>query len=365
MSSTTRLWHPVKLSLDADHNNHYFRGMIQIDGSFGEGGGQILRSSLALSVLTAKPFVIHSIRAKRDKPGLRQQHLTAVRAAARVGNASLTGAEIGSSELAFTPNGITAGDHYFDVGTAGSATLVLQTVLPPLCAAAEPSRLRLLGGTHNPHAPPFDFLAHAFLPLVNRMGPTVAATLVRPGFFPAGGGEVHVDVAPAQSWHPLELLERGAQRTLTATAYLANLPLHIAERELATVADALKLSRKDLFIREAVEARGPGNAVIITAAFENITEVFVAFGQRGVPAEHVAKTAARAARDYLQHDAPVGEYLADQLLLPLALAGGGAFRTRTLSQHAETNMAVIRKFLDVQFGVEPGTDGDVTVRIPK
>src|SRR5262245_8861795 len=163
--------------------------MLIIDGSFGEGGGQILRTALGLSLVTGVPFRIEKIRAGRQKPGLMRQHLTAVNAAAQVGQAEVIGASVGSQELTFTPGKISPGDYTFAVGTAGSATLVLQTVLPALLTAAQPSFLTLEGGTHNPHAPPFDFLARAFLPLIGRMGPSVTATLIRPGFYPAGGGQ--------------------------------------------------------------------------------------------------------------------------------------------------------------------------------
>src|SRR5689334_5065034 len=161
---------------------------ILIDGSQGEGGGQILRSSLALSVLTGKPFKIENIRANRDKPGLGRQHLTAVLAAAKICSAGVSGAVLGSRELSFWPGKLKPGEYAFDVGSAGSTTLVFQTVLPPLMLADGPSQLQLQGGTHNIHAPPFDFLAKTFLPVVNRMGPQVNVELVRAGFFPAGGG---------------------------------------------------------------------------------------------------------------------------------------------------------------------------------
>ena len=170
--------------------------MLTIDGSRGEGGGQILRTSLGLSLVTGRAFRIVRIRAGRAKPGLRHQHRTAVQAAARVGNAEVEGAEVGSMELTFVPGAVAAGEYEFSVGTAGSAALVLQAVLPALLTASQPSRLKLEGGTHNPFAPPFDFLAKTFLPIVNRMGPRVTAELERPGFYPAGGGEMRLTIEP-------------------------------------------------------------------------------------------------------------------------------------------------------------------------
>src|SRR5690242_7527890 len=184
--------------------------MIIIDGSFGEGGGQILRTSLTLSLVTGKPLRIERIRAGRKSPGLLRQHLAAVNAAARVGYAEVEGASLGARELTFRPQTVAAGHYQFAVGTAGSATLVLQTVLPALLTADAPSTLVLEGGTHNPYAPPFDFLEKTFLPLLNRMGPRVEARLERHGFYPAGGGRFIVEITPAQQLGRFELDDRGA-----------------------------------------------------------------------------------------------------------------------------------------------------------
>lgn len=337
--------------------------MITIDGSKGEGGGQILRSALALSLVTGKPFTIRNIRAGRKKPGLMRQHLTAVHAAAEVGQATETGAALGSSELAFEPGEIRPGEYHFAVGTAGSATLVLQTLLPALLRASGPSNLRLEGGTHNPWAPPFDFLVKAFLPLVNRMGPTVQATLVRPGFYPAGGGEFHVTITPASVLQPIEVLERGEVRKTIATAKVAHLPRNIAERELRVIAGKLGLTGDDLVAEEVAGSRGSGNVVTIEVECQHLTEVFTGFGERGVPAEAVADQAAEQARGYLSAGVPVGEHLADQLLIPLALAGGGAFRTLGLSRHAQTNVAVIKAFLDVEFEIDQASPPGCVVRV--
>src|ERR1051325_4105851 len=207
--------------------------MITIDGSFGEGGGQILRTSLALALVTGKPFRIERIRAGRKNPGLLRQHLTAVNAAAQIGRAEVAGASIGSRELTFAPQAVTAGSYHFAVGTAGSATLVLETVLPALLIADGPSALVLEGGTHNPYAPPFDFLDKTFLPLVCMMGPRVAARLERHGFYPAGGGKFIVDIEPAARLGRIELDERGDITGRRARALIANLPRQIAERELS------------------------------------------------------------------------------------------------------------------------------------
>src|SRR5262245_60469773 len=206
--------------------------MHTIDGSRGEGGGQILRTSLALSMITGTPVRIVNIRARRAKPGLMRQHLTAVQAAAGVSKARVEGAAVGSREIVFTPSTVTPGNHHFSIGTAGSTTLILQTVLPALILASGPSHLVLEGGTHNPMAPPFEFLDRAFLPLLRRMGPAVDVTLERAGFYPAGGGRLSVTVQPVGHLQGFDLLERGDLRNQRGIVLLANLPAHIADREL-------------------------------------------------------------------------------------------------------------------------------------
>jgi len=325
--------------------------MITIDGSFGEGGGQILRTSLGLSLVTGKPFHIVKIRAGRKQPGLLRQHLTAVTAASRVGCAEVTGASIGSTELTFSPQTILAGPYEFAVGTAGSATLVLQTVLPALLVADAPSTITLEGGTHNPFAPPFDFLARCFLPIINRMGAGVAAELERPGFYPAGGGRFQVTVTPASGkLKPLDLIERGDILNRRGRALVANLPINIARRELSVIASMM--SWKDAWLEaETVEnSAGPGNIVMLEIESSNVTEIFTGFGQRGLRAEAVAEQAVKEARQYLKSSAFAGEHLADQLVVPLAIAGGGSFTAVRLSRHMTTNVEIVRKFLDL--GIE-------------
>jgi RNA 3'-terminal phosphate cyclase (ATP) len=186
--------------------------VIEIDGSFGEGGGQILRSSLALAIVTGQPVRLSNIRAGRRKPGLMRQHLTAVNAAAAICGATVDGERIGATELTFTPGAVRAGEYQFSIGTAGSTTLVLQTVLLPLLTAGGPSRIVLEGGTHNPFAPPFDFLERAYLPLINRMGPNVRATLERPGFYPAGGGRIAIEIEPATGLHGFDVVRARRRR---------------------------------------------------------------------------------------------------------------------------------------------------------
>src|SRR5271155_4425134 len=246
--------------------------MLTIDGSFGEGGGQILRTALALSTLTGRAFRIDKIRAAREKPGLLRQHLTAVRAAAAISGASVEGAVLGSTALTFDPGSVLPGKFEFAVGTAGSATLVLQTVLPALLTAPGPSNLVFEGGTHNPAAPPFDFLVKTFLPQINRMGPAVTAELERPGFYPAGGGMFRVAINPAPRLAPVELMERASPRAVRVRAIVANLPRSIAQREIKVVQRALSVAPDATAIEEIRGASGPGNAVVIEIEMEHHTE---------------------------------------------------------------------------------------------
>jgi len=337
--------------------------MLILDGSAGEGGGQILRTALALSLVTGKAFRIERVRAGRKRPGLLHQHLTAVRAAGQIGQAEIAGAALGSGALTFTPGQVMPGGYHFSVGTAGSATLVLQTVLPALLTATGPSTLLLEGGTHNPGAPPFDFLQLAFLPLLNRMGARVSAVLHRPGFFPAGGGKIEVTVQPATRLARLDLLKRGPITHRRARVLLAALPCHIAEREIAVLRRQLDWPEEHCAIELLDPACGPGNAVVVELGSEPLTEVFTAFGERGVRAETVAETAAAQAARYLAAGVPVGEHLADQLLLPLALAGAGAFKTLPLSNHALTNIETLRRFLDIKIAAESIGESACVVRL--
>ena len=337
--------------------------MITIDGSFGEGGGQIIRTSLALSLITGRPVRIYNVRARRDKPGLQRQHLTAVQAAAEVGQAQVDGAGVGAREFEFRPGRVRPGAYTFDIGTAGSTTLVLQAVLPPLMIAAEPSLLTLRGGTHNVHAPPFEFLARAFLPLVNRMGPRVALELERYGFYPPGGGQLNVYIEPAARLSPLELLTRGAWRSQSARALVVKLPPNIAERELGIVRAQLGWADEQLRIETSNNALSPGNVLTLEFESEHLTEIVTGMGERGVRAETVAENACAEARAYLAHDAPVGEHLADQLLIPLALAGGGAYRTGPPSLHTTTNIEVIKNFLPVEISTRAAGDGTWLIEV--
>ncbi|HVE43376.1 MAG TPA: RNA 3'-terminal phosphate cyclase [Planctomycetota bacterium] len=330
--------------------------MLHLDGSAGEGGGQILRTALGLSLVTGTPFTIDRIRAGREKPGLLRQHLTAVRAAQEVGKADVSGAAIGSRVLTFRPGAVNPGTYSFSVGTAGSATLVLQTVLPALLQAKGPSTLSLEGGTHNAWAPPFDFLEKAFLPILSRMGAKVSLKLERRGFYPAGGGRFSASIEPCSRLERLDLLERGKIRATRATAMVAQLPSSIAQRELRVLERALSLDRTRAKTVEDRDSTGPGNVAQVELESEHVTELFTGFGEKRVSAEAVAERLAKDVREYLESGAPVGEYLADQLLIPLALAGAGSFATTPLSSHSTTNIDVIETFLARKFTVDRSSE---------
>ena len=323
--------------------------MIRIDGSAGEGGGQMLRSALSLSLATGKPFRMENIRARREKSGLLRQHLTAVLAAAEVGEARVAGAVLGSKTLSFTPGPVRPGAYHFAVGTAGSATLVFQTILPALMTASGRSELTIEGGTHNMQAPPFDFLQRAFLPVINRLGPSIEIRLEKYGFYPAGGGRLSATIEPCERLSSIRLVERGEIDRRTAAAVVANLPRSIAQREMDTIAKLLNWDGEFTQVVETKNSVGPGNIVLIELASRNVNEVFCGFGRLGASAESVASEAADAARSYLVSGAVAGEHLTDQLLLPFALAGGGAFTAEKINLHATTNMEIIRSFLPVNF----------------
>lgn len=329
---------------------------IIIDGSFGEGGGQILRTALALSLVQAKPFHIRNIRANRKKPGLMRQHLTAVNAAVQIGNAEVRGNELGSVELYFAPKTIIPGKYYFSVGTAGSCTLVFQTVLPALLTAAGESELVLEGGTHNPFAPPFDFLEKTFLPLVCRMGADVHVSLECPGFYPAGGGKIIARIVPPKKFAPLELTERGEIMEQRARALVSRLAESIGEREIDRIRKKTGW-RGPMTVEKITSSKGPGNVLFIEIESQYVTEVFSGFGKKGVRAEQVAEGTLKQAQEYLSADVPVGKHLADQLLIPMVLAGQGKIKTLSPTRHTTTNIEVIRRFAEADISLTQ-TDND-------
>lgn len=341
--------------------------MIEIDGSQGEGGGQMVRSSLALSMLTGQPFLLDNIRARRKNPGLQRQHLTAVLAAGQISGAGMIGASLHSSRLQFAPGPAQAGSYRFDIGTAGSASLVLQTVLLPLMLAEGHSELTLVGGTHNPLAPPYEFFALAYLPQLHRLGLHASVELVRRGFFPVGGGELRVAVSPATELRDFELLESGELLKQEVQVIVARLPESVAQREVGALKARLGWKKESFKIVEDTTSRGPGNAVLVVLELQNVTEVIVSFGERGKRAEQVAQEAAEETLAYLKSTAPVGPHLADQLLLPLGIAASrgrtGRFRTMPLTQHSLTHIEILQRFLEVEITTQDQDDGSVMIQL--
>jgi len=386
-------------------------GVVEIDGSRGEGGGQILRTSLALAMITGRPLRMRRIRAGRAKPGLRRQHLACVEAAAQLCHAEVRGATLGSQDLELVPRAITGGELAIDIGTAGSTTLVVQTILVPAIAAGLPLRAVIRGGTHNPLAPPFEFLDRVYAPHLRAMGADLTLTLDRHGFASGGSGrpdrrggdhpergashpergashpergashpergashpergashperdgrehgQLTLTVGAGATLRPIELVAAGPVTARHATAIIARLPTHVAEREHAIVQQRLGFAPLECEVRD-VPASGPANVLLLEIERAQGRELISAFGEKGLRAERVAQRACDELAAFLAADVPVGEHLADQLVLPLAVAGGGRFRSAPLSLHATTNIETIRCFLDVAIRVEP--DGDAVV----
>jgi RNA 3'-terminal phosphate cyclase (ATP) len=346
--------------------------MIEIDGGQGEGGGQILRTALSLSLITGQAFDLYNIRAKRPKPGLMRQHLACVQAAQHIApGATALGEQgepvgVGSARLRFTPAPVVAGNYEVKVGSAGSCMLVLQTVMWPLLLAEGESRIQLQGGTHNPMAPSATYLQYLAKVLCGGRQ-AVTLELKRHGFYPAGGGEVHVTLQPMQKpWPVYELMHRGELVSAHAECLHAGIARNVAQRELQVLLDGLGWPEDRLISRELPRNEGPGNALMTVLEFEHITEVIDAYGAKGVTAEEVADRVLKKTLKYLDQTEPVGEYLADQLMLPMALScmhgNEGRYWATGLSQHARTNAEIIQRFLPVRFGFESMGEG-VLVRV--
>jgi len=322
--------------------------MLIIDGSQGEGGGQILRTSLTMAMLTGTTIRIDNIRAGRKKPGLMRQHLTCVKAAKTICDAEVSGAEVGSQVVTFKPHAVKAGEYHFSVGTAGSTLLIFQTVLLALASAKGESRLTFEGGTHNIFAPSYDFIALAYVPLLRGMGVHVDMALKRHGFYPQGGGQWSAHIKPSASITSLELRDSGQLLERRAVVTSAGIPAHVAERELATVAQTCDWIDDEL-VSEKPRCLGSGNIVSLRLYHEAVCEIVESVGKVGVTAEKVAQNAIKAMQRYQAAGVAVGEYLADQLLLPMAIGQGGVFHTLKPSLHMQTNRDVIHLFTQRRF----------------
>lgn len=320
---------------------------IDIDGSEGEGGGQLLRTGLSLAMLLKRPLRMRRIRAGRAKPGLMRQHLAAVRAAQQCCAAEIQGDHLGSTSLEFHPRDTVGSDYRIDIGSAGSTTLVLQTLLPALLRASEPSRITLCGGTHNMLAPSVSFLQRSFVPQLASLGADLSIELKRHGLFPAGGGELTATIMP-RPLRSLDLMERGGSGQVGAEALLASVPTHVGIRELGVLRAHYELAEDALSLRDLGGTTGPGNVLSVWIAYPNVTELITCHGERGVSAEQVAREACRLLDDYIASPAVVGTHLADQLLLPWMLAGGGRYLCGAPSSHLLTNAALISRITGLE-----------------
>ncbi|QKT04609.1 RNA 3'-terminal phosphate cyclase [Ectothiorhodospiraceae bacterium 2226] len=338
---------------------------VHIDGTMGEGGGQVLRSALTLSVLTGRPMRLTRIRARRDKPGLAFQHCMAVQAAARISAAEAEGVRAGSQTLAFSPGAVTPDEYHFDIGTAGATSLVLQTVLLPLALSAGPSQVTITGGTHVPMSPCFHYLDWLWRPMLARVGIGFDLHMSRAGFYPPGGGEIRAAMPGRAQVDGLDLMHRGRLLDVHGLSAVANLPAEIAQRQRDRALHRLQGLVCPLDIELAsLPALSPGTVLVLLARFEHAQACFFALGARGKRAERVADDAVDELLRFLATDGAVDRWLADQLLLPLALAERrSAFRTSEVTLHLLTNAEVIRSFLPVAIEIEGELGEPGTVRV--
>ncbi len=331
---------------------------IEIDGSFGEGGGQILRTALSLSCITGDTLNLFNIRKGRKKPGLMPQHITCVNAAAMISHAQVTGNEKGSMELTFSPEDVRAGRYMFDIGTAGSCSLVFQTLLPPLIFSGEPSNITIKGGTHVPFSPPYHYISGVFLPMLNRIGVEVESSIMRYGFYPKGGGEVSFRIQPIRQVKGMNLISRGALLFVHGLSGVSNLPVSIAERQKMSMIQNLQPVKADMQVIE-VSSHGQGTFVFLKGEYEHAPAGFSSLGERGKPAEAVGKEAAEQFIDFHNSTACLDPHLADQIVLYLSLAQeDSSFTTPRITQHLITNLWVIEKFLNVRYEIQGELDSE-------
>lgn len=342
--------------------------MLEIDGSHGEGGGQILRTALSLSCLLGTPFRIVNIRKKRALPrgraGLMPQHLTAVRALKEMCEARVAGDNDGSMDLTFEPGRVRAGEYRFNVGTAGSTSLLLQAILPALLMENSPSSITLMGGTHVIYSPTFHYISEVFLPALSALGLHARASIERYGFYPRGGGKVILEVTPSSVVRPLNSYSCNISN-IRGISGVGNLPLTIAERQKDA---ARHILREEGYAAEidsvSVPAFGPGTFIFLAAQTDLLRAGFSALGERGKRAEIVGAEAARALIGHLKTGACLDEHLADQIVIYLAMAQGeSSFTTSCISLHLLTNLWVIKRFLDIRYRIDgtPGSPGAVTI----
>jgi RNA 3'-terminal phosphate cyclase (ATP) len=337
--------------------------MIEIDGSHGEGGGQILRTALALSCLLKLPVRIYNIRKNRSKPGLMPQHLTGVRAASEITSARLSGDSIGSQELVFEPGPTRFGQYFFDIGTAGSTSLLFQTILLPLALSGGASDVGIKGGTHVPWSPPFDYIRDVFLPFMGFLGVNAEARIESCGFYPKGGGTVFFDIRPADCIAAGDFTERGRLVEMKGVSAVANLPMGIARRQRDAAVAALGSLEADIKMTE-VESPGQGTFVFLLARYEHSLAGFSALGEKGKRAETVGEEAAAQFLKHHQAEAALDPHMADQIVLYLALSRQPCeFATSEITEHLLTNLWVLKHFLPVDYAIkgEKGSPGMVSI----
>jgi RNA 3'-terminal phosphate cyclase (ATP) len=339
---------------------------VQIDGSFGEGGGQIIRTSVSLSAITGQPVELVNVRHRRSKPGLQPQHLTAVRAASALCSARLEGDEVGSTRFLFSPQTPVQPDAYrFDIRTAGAASLVMQTLLLPLSLVPGESQVTVIGGTHVPHSPTADYLETVYLPTLQSAGLLAEVQYHSAGFYPKGGGEVSATIMGTAALQPLHLTERGKLLALKARIVTSNLPDHVSERGGAAVEKFMKgIGRKMEVVFQDRPSIGTGASVFLLAECEGGRAGFSALGERGRPMERVAEDACEAFLAWWKTGAACDEHLADQLVLPMALAPGESrWTTPTLTEHLRTVLHVTQQFLPIQYRLDEPEDGPASVAL--
>ncbi len=326
---------------------------IIIDGSQGEGGGQILRSSLSLSVLLLKPFEMINIRANRPNPGIQAQHLKAIEASALISNAITEGASLKSSKLRFIPREIKAGNFKFNIGTAGSTSLVLQTLYLPLSFAPATSVISIIGGTHVPWSPTFDYLKNCWLYFMEKIGFKISVDLKRAGFYPHGGGEVKAIINPITEIKPLNIIDRGKLLKIEIYSAHSNLTDEVAKRQAKTAEKILKNYAEVEIVIDELESYSKNTTIAITGIFENTVCCYTNLGEKGKRAEIVAEEACEKFLNFLSSDSALDEYIADQILLPLSIANDvSEFTVLKITNHIRTNMETIKNFLDVDFEIK-------------
>jgi len=332
--------------------------MIEIDGNYGEGGGQILRTALSLSCLYKKPFRIVNIRKGRKRSGLMPQHLLSVRAAQLLSSAEVEGDDTGSTELSFSPHEIKGGDFFFDIGTAGSTSLVLQTLIPALVFLEGKNSVILKGGTHVPYSPSFHYLEGVFIQVLKRLGIDIQLTIESYGFYPKGGGEIRAEIFPAKEIKPLRVIERGMMSGLRGYSGVGNLPLSIAERQRNALLERIHSQIKDLRCPVDIEllnvsTPGQGTFIFLQSELKHSMAGFTSLGERGKRAETVGEEAAREFINYYHSDAVFDQHLPDQIALYLSMCNKESeFTTSCITQHLMTNLWAISLFHEFHYSIE-------------